>query len=43
MDKLKKIIDNKNLQQRLEEDNNHSASKFNLDKTVKKYLAIYEK
>ncbi len=43
LDKLKRIIDNKNLQQQLKENNNHSASVFNLDKTVKKYLAIYEK
>jgi glycosyltransferase involved in cell wall biosynthesis len=43
LDKLKRIIDDENLRQRLKEDNKQLASKFNLDKTVNKYLAIYQK
>ena len=43
LDKLKRIIDNENLQQQLGEDNKRLANRFNLDKTVEKYLAIYQK
>ncbi len=41
LDKLKKIIDDENLQQQLKENNKQLANKFNLDKTVEKYLTVY--